>query len=90
MIERFGRIDALVHVMGGFAGGQSVADTDDATFEKMLDLNYRAAFYHRARGAAANAAAGQRPHSGGRQPAGRRACRRWRAHTARRRRRWCR
>jgi len=43
--ERFGRIDALVHVMGGFAGGQSVAETDDATLEKMLDLNYRAAFY---------------------------------------------
>ncbi len=43
--ERLGRIDALVHVMGGFAGGQSVADTDDATLEKMLDLNYRAAFY---------------------------------------------
>jgi NAD(P)-dependent dehydrogenase (short-subunit alcohol dehydrogenase family) len=42
---RFGRIDALVHVMGGFAGGLSVAETDDATFEKMLDLNYRAAFY---------------------------------------------
>src|SRR5689334_13926230 len=41
----FDRIDALVHVMGGFAGGQSVAETDDATFEKMLDLNYRAAFF---------------------------------------------
>jgi NAD(P)-dependent dehydrogenase (short-subunit alcohol dehydrogenase family) len=45
VVARFGRIDALVHVMGGFAGGQSVADTDDATFEKMLDLNYRAAFF---------------------------------------------
>jgi NAD(P)-dependent dehydrogenase (short-subunit alcohol dehydrogenase family) len=45
VIARFGRIDALVHVMGGFAGGQSVADTDDATLEKMLDLNYRAAFF---------------------------------------------
>jgi len=42
---RFGAIDALVHVMGGFAGGQSVAETDDATFEKMIDLNYRAAFF---------------------------------------------
>jgi NAD(P)-dependent dehydrogenase (short-subunit alcohol dehydrogenase family) len=31
--------------MGGFAGGESVADTDDATFEKMLDVNYRAAFF---------------------------------------------
>src|ERR1043165_6010791 len=45
VVARFGRIDALVHVMGGFAGGKSVADTDDATFEKMLDLNYRAAFF---------------------------------------------
>src|SRR5690242_5855261 len=41
VVARFGRIDALVHVMGGFAGGKSVAETDDATFEKMLDLNYR-------------------------------------------------
>jgi len=42
---RFGRIDVLAHLMGGFTGGQSVAETDDAAFEKMLDLNYRAAFY---------------------------------------------
>jgi NAD(P)-dependent dehydrogenase (short-subunit alcohol dehydrogenase family) len=45
VVARFGRIDALVHVMGAFAGGKSVAETDDATLEKMLDLNYRAAFY---------------------------------------------
>ena len=32
-------------MMGGFAGGKSVAKTDDATLEKMLDLNYRAAFF---------------------------------------------
>ena len=38
-------IDGLVHVMGGFAGGQSIADTDDATLERMLDLNLRSAFY---------------------------------------------
>jgi NAD(P)-dependent dehydrogenase (short-subunit alcohol dehydrogenase family) len=42
---RFGRIDALVHLVGDFVGGKSVADTDDATLEKMLDLNYRAAFF---------------------------------------------
>jgi NAD(P)-dependent dehydrogenase (short-subunit alcohol dehydrogenase family) len=42
---RFEHIDALVHVMGGFAGGMSVADTDDATFETMLNVNYRAAFF---------------------------------------------
>jgi NAD(P)-dependent dehydrogenase (short-subunit alcohol dehydrogenase family) len=45
IVARFERVDALVHVMGGFAGGKSVAETDDATFEKMLDLNYRAAFF---------------------------------------------
>jgi len=45
VVARFGRIDVLVHVMGGFAGGRSVAETDDAAFEKMLDLNYRAAFF---------------------------------------------
>jgi NAD(P)-dependent dehydrogenase (short-subunit alcohol dehydrogenase family) len=45
LVVRFGRIDAVVHVMGGFAGGMSVAETDDVTFEKMLDLNYRAAFF---------------------------------------------
>ncbi|MBZ5621116.1 MAG: SDR family NAD(P)-dependent oxidoreductase [Acidobacteriia bacterium] len=45
VVARFGRIDALVHVMGGFAGGQSVAETDDQTLEKMLDVNYRSAFF---------------------------------------------
>src|ERR1043165_4133835 len=45
VVSRLGRLDALVHVMGGFAGGMSVADTDDATLDKMLDLNYRAAFF---------------------------------------------
>lgn len=44
-IDRFGRIDALVQVAGGFAGGQSLAETDDATLEQMLDLNLRSAFY---------------------------------------------
>lgn len=38
------RIDAVVHVAGGFAGGHSIAQTDDDTFEKMLDVNLRAGF----------------------------------------------
>ncbi len=42
---RFGRIDALVHLVGGFAGGASVADTDDATLDRMLDLNLRSTFH---------------------------------------------
>jgi len=40
-----GRIDALVHLIGGFAGGQSVGDTADATFDRMFDLNVRLAFH---------------------------------------------
>jgi len=44
-IAKAGRIDGLVHLMGGFAGGQSVTDTDDATLDRMLDLNLRSAFY---------------------------------------------
>src|ERR1022692_454188 len=31
--------------VGGFAGGMSVADTDDATLDQMLDLNYHSAFF---------------------------------------------
>jgi NAD(P)-dependent dehydrogenase (short-subunit alcohol dehydrogenase family) len=45
VMTRFGRIDILVHTMGGFAGGKSVAETDDATLDAMLDLNYRSAFF---------------------------------------------
>ena len=43
--SELGKIDILVHVMGAFAGGTSVAETDDATWNKMMDLNLSAAFY---------------------------------------------
>jgi len=45
VIEASGRIDALVHLVGGFAGGKPVAETDDATWDRMLKLNLNAAFY---------------------------------------------
>ena len=45
VIGRFGKIDVLAHLVGGFAGGSSVADTDDATFQRMFDLNVNAAFH---------------------------------------------
>jgi len=44
-VARFGKIDVLAHTVGGFAGGQSVAETDDATFQRMFDLNLNSAFY---------------------------------------------
>jgi NAD(P)-dependent dehydrogenase (short-subunit alcohol dehydrogenase family) len=45
VVAKFQRIDVLVHLVGGFGGGKSVAETDDATFERMLDMNLRSAFY---------------------------------------------
>jgi NAD(P)-dependent dehydrogenase (short-subunit alcohol dehydrogenase family) len=45
VIARFGRIDVLAHTVGGFAGGQSIADTDDDTFHRMFDVNVNSAFY---------------------------------------------
>jgi len=45
VMNKAGRIDGLVHLVGAFAGGKSVAETDDATFDKMLDLNLRSAFH---------------------------------------------
>lgn len=44
-VRRSGGLDVLVHVLGGFAGGTSVAETDDATWEQMRDLNLTSAFY---------------------------------------------
>ena len=44
-VERFDTIDALVALVGGWAGGTDVEDTDDVRFERMLDLNLRSAFY---------------------------------------------
>ena len=45
VMKREGRLDILIHVLGGFAGGKSVAETDDATWEQMRDLNLSSAFY---------------------------------------------
>src|SRR5579864_6075922 len=45
VISRSGRIDVLAHTVGGFAGGQSIADTDDATFQRMFELNLNSVFH---------------------------------------------
>jgi NAD(P)-dependent dehydrogenase (short-subunit alcohol dehydrogenase family) len=42
---RFHRIDILLHLVGGFAGGKTVADTNDAALDRMLELNFRPAFF---------------------------------------------
>jgi len=43
--QKYGRIDVLVHLLGGFAGGKNLEATDVATFEQMLDLNLRSAYF---------------------------------------------
>ncbi len=38
-IQRFGRVDVLVHVAGGFAGGAPIHETDPKTWARMLETN---------------------------------------------------
>ncbi|MGD0162566.1 MAG: SDR family NAD(P)-dependent oxidoreductase [Candidatus Sulfotelmatobacter sp.] len=45
VVARFGRLDVLAHTVGGFAGGHSIADTDDEIFQRMLDLNLNSVFH---------------------------------------------
>ena len=44
-IAHFARLDVLVHTVGGFAGGTPVHEIDDATFQKMFDLNLNSTLY---------------------------------------------
>ena len=45
ILAHFGKIDVLAHLVGGFTGGQTIADTDDAAFKRMLDMNLMSAFH---------------------------------------------
>lgn len=45
VIAHFGQIDVLAHLVGGFTGGQTIAETDDATFRRMFDMNLNSAFH---------------------------------------------
>ena len=45
VLSRFGRLDVLLHLAGGFEGGTPVAQTTDAVWTRMFDLNLNAAFY---------------------------------------------
>jgi NAD(P)-dependent dehydrogenase (short-subunit alcohol dehydrogenase family) len=44
-LARFGKLDVLAHTVGGFAGGTSIADTDDETFRRMFDINLNSTFH---------------------------------------------
>ncbi len=44
VVQRFGKIDILAHLVGGFAGGQPIAETDDQTWDRMMEMNVNSAF----------------------------------------------
>ncbi len=43
-INKFGRIDVLVNLVGGYMGGVNLVDTSEADWERMLTLNLKSAF----------------------------------------------
>jgi NAD(P)-dependent dehydrogenase (short-subunit alcohol dehydrogenase family) len=45
VLSRCGKIDVLAHLVGGFVGGQTLAETDDATWQRMFDANLNSAFH---------------------------------------------
>lgn len=44
-VEAFGGINVLCSLVGGWAGGRDVAETDNVRFDRMIDLNLRSTFY---------------------------------------------
>ena len=45
VMTKLGKIDVLAHLVGGFAGGQSIAETDDTTLRRMFEMNVDSAFH---------------------------------------------
>ena len=45
LADKWGAIHGLCSLVGGWAGGRDIEETDDVRFERMLDLNLRSAFY---------------------------------------------
>jgi len=45
VIARSGKIDVLAHLVGAFSGGQTIAEMDDATWQRMFDANLNSAFH---------------------------------------------
>jgi NAD(P)-dependent dehydrogenase (short-subunit alcohol dehydrogenase family) len=43
-VDAFGGIDVMCSLVGGWAGGRDVHETDDVRFDRMIDLNLRSAF----------------------------------------------
>lgn len=44
VVDTFGPVNVLCSLVGGWAGGRDVAESDDVRFDRMIDLNLRSAF----------------------------------------------
>jgi NAD(P)-dependent dehydrogenase (short-subunit alcohol dehydrogenase family) len=44
VLNKWSRLDAALHLMGGFAGGTRVHETSPATWDQMMNVNLRSAF----------------------------------------------
>ena len=44
VVEKHGRIDVLVNVVGGYIGGKKVTDLEESEWDKMMNLNLKSAF----------------------------------------------
>ena len=45
VVDAYGHINVLCSLVGGWAGGRDVSETDDVRFDRMIDLNLRSAFF---------------------------------------------
>jgi NAD(P)-dependent dehydrogenase (short-subunit alcohol dehydrogenase family) len=43
-VDEYGRVDILINLVGGYAGGNSVADMDVETWDGMMNLNLKSVF----------------------------------------------
>ena len=44
ILEGFGRIDALINLVGGFAGGKPLAETTEEILDQQFEINCKTAF----------------------------------------------
>lgn len=45
IVAEFGRLDAVCCLVGGWAGGRDIEETDPVRFDRMIDLNLRSTFF---------------------------------------------
>jgi len=45
VVETFGNINVVAALVGGWAAGRDVSETDTVRFDRMIDLNLRSTFY---------------------------------------------